>query len=91
MLILPQSETEALLEARLNALGVQIDRGVALVSFEDHEDHIEAKIVNGEGKEVNLEAQFLVGADGANSLVRKRWAYRLKGLVTSGTPFWVTL
>lgn len=77
VLILPQAETETLLEATLNTFGVQVERGVALSSFDDHGDYVEGKIVNGEGREANLEARFLVGADGANSLVRR----------TLGLPF----
>lgn len=77
VLILPQFETETLLEAHLNTLGVQVERGVSLTGFEDHGNRIEAQVVSQEGKEGSLETRFLVGADGANSLVRQ----------TLGLPF----
>lgn len=77
VLILPQAETEALLEAHLNKLGVQIERGTNLTGFKDNEDHIEAHATVQDGEERRFRARYLVGADGANSLVRE----------TLGLPF----
>lgn len=76
VLILPQTETEALLEAQLNKLGVQVGRGAELTSFRDCEDHLEAHVKGRDGDEL-IRARYLVGADGASSLVRK----------TLGLPF----
>ena len=76
VLILPQAETEALLEAHLNNLGVQVERDAELIGFKDCEDHIEAYIKGRDGEEL-VRAGYLVGADGANSLVRE----------TLGLPF----
>lgn len=77
VLILPQSDTEMLLEAHLNTLGVEVERGVALTGFADYGNRIEAQVMDQEGREARLEAHFLIGADGANSLVRQ----------TLGLPF----
>ncbi len=77
VLILPQVETETLLETHLNSLGTQLERGRELMGFEVGEKCIEAQIKDQEGKTFCLEARYLIGADGANSLVRK----------TLGLPF----
>ena len=76
VLILPQVETETILEAHLNQLGVQVERGVTLTGFEDCGDRVEARTVSGD-QEHRISARFMVGADGANSLVRE----------TLGLPF----
>lgn len=69
VLILPQAETEALLEAHLNNLGVRVERGAELTGFRDCGDAVEARL-SRDGEEFSLRARYLVGADGANSLVR---------------------
>lgn len=77
VLILPQADTETLLEAHLNKLGIQIERGTKLTGFKDYEDHIEAHATAQDGEKRHFRAHYLVGADGANSLVRE----------TLGLPF----
>jgi 2-polyprenyl-6-methoxyphenol hydroxylase-like FAD-dependent oxidoreductase len=79
VLILPQAETEALLEAHLNKLGVQIERGTELTGFENYEDYVEARIKGRDGEEFHLRARYLVGADGANSLVRETLGLPFRG------------
>ncbi len=76
VLILPQAETDALLAAHLNKLGVQVGRGTELTGFEDHGDHIGARLKSWDGEQL-IKARYLVGADGASSLVRE----------TLGLPF----
>lgn len=70
-LILAQSETERLLEAKLNALGARLERGVTLTAFTEKEKGIEAKLQHADGTEEVLKVQWLAGCDGARSSVRK--------------------
>jgi 2-polyprenyl-6-methoxyphenol hydroxylase-like FAD-dependent oxidoreductase len=69
-LMLPQSETERLLEERLHALGVDVERRVELVSFKSNADGVEAQLRHADGREEAVSSDWLVGCDGAHSVVR---------------------
>ena len=64
-LIYPQDEHERLLLAKLEALGVRVERGIELESFEQHDDGVTARIAGAECR-----AAFVAGCDGAHSTVR---------------------
>jgi len=70
MLGLPQSETERILETRLNELGVSVDRGVRFEQLHQAPDGVTA-VVSRDGHHGELSARYLVGADGAHSRVRQ--------------------
>src|SRR6266511_2869652 len=69
VLDLPQSETEALLERRLNGLGVQVERRSELVTFEQDADGVTATVRSPAGEET-VRTPWLLGCDGAHSAVR---------------------
>lgn len=69
-LMLPQSDTERLLEAHLNALGVFVERSTELTSFSDTDGTVVSKIRKAGGPEQELQSAWLVGCDGAHSAVR---------------------
>lgn len=69
-LMLPQSETERLLEARLHGLGVDVERRVELATFTSGADGVEAVLRHAEGREEAVSVDWLVGCDGAHSAVR---------------------
>ena len=71
-LMLPQSETERLLEERLHGLGVKVERRVELVAFTSRGDGVEAVLRHADGHEEPVSADWLVGCDGAHSTVRHR-------------------
>ncbi len=71
ILILPQAETEALLERRLKEIDVEVERGRTLISFAETEDGVRGLVECFEGGTFEVETQYLVGADGAHSMVRK--------------------
>jgi len=69
-LMLPQSETERLLEDRLHGLGVAVEREVELATFSQTEGGVDAVLRRADGQEEAASAAWLVGCDGAHSLVR---------------------
>jgi len=70
-LMLPQSETERLLEEHLNRLGVKVERQVELARFTHHATGVSGVLQHADGREETCEAQWMVGCDGAHSAVRK--------------------
>ncbi|KAF4620929.1 hypothetical protein D9613_000933 [Agrocybe pediades] len=71
---LAQHLHEAILKEHLAALGVTVEGGTELRSFKDVGDHVDAEVVRHvDGKEViyHIETPYLVGMDGAHSVVRK--------------------
>jgi len=70
MLGLPQSETERILEIRLNEFGVHVERANRFVALHQAGDQVVAELcANGQATE--LHARHLIGADGAHSRVRR--------------------
>jgi 2-polyprenyl-6-methoxyphenol hydroxylase-like FAD-dependent oxidoreductase len=70
-LMLPQSETEHLLEERLRHLGVDVERRAELASFKSGADGVQAVLRHADGHEEAVSADWLVGCDGAHSAVRR--------------------
>jgi 2-polyprenyl-6-methoxyphenol hydroxylase-like FAD-dependent oxidoreductase len=68
--MLPQSEIERLLEARLNALGVRVERGVEMLRFAQGPGDVATIVHNADGSEEKIRCLWLVGCDGAHSAVR---------------------
>jgi 2-polyprenyl-6-methoxyphenol hydroxylase-like FAD-dependent oxidoreductase len=71
VLFLPQNQTEALLNEKMELLGVRSERGSELVSFTQQTHGVEAKIRHGDGREETVNARWLIGCDGAHSAVRQ--------------------
>jgi 2-polyprenyl-6-methoxyphenol hydroxylase-like FAD-dependent oxidoreductase len=69
--IFPQDEHEWLLIARLEGLGVSIERRTELVSFTDEGEHVTAFLRGPEGQDEVCEASYIAGCDGARSTVRE--------------------
>ena len=69
-LMLPQSDTERLLEQRLGAQGITVERRVELITFTQRDDGVEAVLRHADGREETVSAVWLVGCDGAHSAVR---------------------
>lgn len=70
VLILPQWETEALLEAHLNTLGVAVERGVHVSDVRQSEAGVEVDVEIG-GDIACIGAPYVIGCDGAHSVVRE--------------------
>ena len=71
MQIFPQDEHERLLIARLEALGVAVERRTELVNLVDRTDGVTARLRGSDGSEQDCQARYLAGCDGARSKVRE--------------------
>ncbi|MBV9232019.1 MAG: FAD-dependent monooxygenase [Chloroflexi bacterium] len=82
LLILPQSQTESILNARLADLGGTVERSCELLNIRQENDAVVA-IVNAAGSESGdveeIRARWLIGCDGARSRVRKVLAIPFEG------------
>src|ERR1700691_4429363 len=78
-LMLPQSETERLLDEHLNGLGVQVERSVELIQFPASADKVVSTLRHADGHEETLETAWLIGCDGAHSTVRHQLGMEFVG------------
>jgi len=70
LLMVPQDVTESVLARRLAALGGAIHRGVTAEAVEEKHGAVHARL-DDNGTPRNIEARYVVGADGMNSIVRQ--------------------
>jgi pentachlorophenol monooxygenase len=75
---IPQYETERVLAEELAMHGVVIERGLRLTAFEQEADRVTATL-SGHGGDSCLRCRYLIGADGAHSLVRKSLGLSFEG------------
>ena len=68
--LIPQSMTEKLLEERLLQLGATVRRKTELVAFEQNQNEVQCVLLDAEGARETVGAKYLVGCDGAHSVVR---------------------
>ncbi|MFC0844136.1 FAD-dependent monooxygenase [Streptomyces noboritoensis] len=76
---LPQYETERLLEEYLASLGTAIERGTELLSFTQDQDGVTAHLRTASGADEEVRVRYLIGCDGAHSLVRKGLGLTFEG------------
>ena len=79
VLFLPQNETEAILNEKMELLGVKTEREKELVSFTEDEGGVRAVLRDGKGKEETVRARWMVGCDGAHSTVRTQAGIKFEG------------
>jgi 2-polyprenyl-6-methoxyphenol hydroxylase-like FAD-dependent oxidoreductase len=70
-----QQETEAALAAHFASNGGVLERGKRLESLEQRDDGVTAKLASGE----TISAKWVVGCDGAHSVVRKQTGCTFEG------------
>ncbi len=71
VLIYPQDAHERLLVRHLEAAGVTVWRRTELAGFEEQEDCVRATLRRADGENLEVEARYLAGCDGARSFVRR--------------------
>lgn len=77
-LSIPQYETERILREELALRGVQVERGIRLTGFDQDANGVTATL-SSDGGEQTVHADYLVGADGAHSIVRKTLGLTFEG------------
>lgn len=79
LLFQQESKTERFLTDKLNQLGGSIERGVELIEFQDVGNRVELKLKHGDSREERTTASYLIGCDGAHSLVREHLKLGFEG------------
>ena len=69
-LMIPQSETERVLDEHLQSFGVHVERSAELVSFHQTDTAVTCTVHKPDVGEETLEASWLIACDGAHSTVR---------------------
>lgn len=80
ILMLPQHATEAILTDHIVRQGGTVERGVELVGLTQQAESVEAVLRHADGTEEQTSSSFLIGCDGAHSVVR-----HLLGVPFAGT------
>ncbi|MFH5230628.1 FAD-dependent monooxygenase [Antrihabitans spumae] len=75
---IPQYETERILAEQLPSLGIAVERGTQLTGFEQDADEVRAVLSSPDGEET-VRAKYLIGCDGAHSIVRKSLGLSFEG------------
>jgi 2-polyprenyl-6-methoxyphenol hydroxylase-like FAD-dependent oxidoreductase len=69
-LMLPQSDTERLLEEHLGRLGVRVERQSEVTGFTSDDSGVATMLRDAEGHEEAVPTEWLIGCDGPHSIVR---------------------
>jgi 2-polyprenyl-6-methoxyphenol hydroxylase-like FAD-dependent oxidoreductase len=78
-LMIPQSDTERLLEELLDQAGVRVQRRVELTAFSDGGDSVAAVLRHADGHEETVSTDYLIACDGAHSTVRHGLSMEFEG------------
>jgi 2-polyprenyl-6-methoxyphenol hydroxylase-like FAD-dependent oxidoreductase len=81
-IILPQSETEAILAKHLNSLGVNVEWQTQLQALEQGASGVTTHLLHSDGSKETFKTRWLIGCDGAHSTVR-----HLLQLPFEGSPY----
>src|SRR4051812_24073028 len=78
-LLLPQYKFQELLMRKVNEGKGEVRMGWKLVGYEETEESVDVTVEDGKGKREIVEAEYLIGADGARSYVRKLLGVAFEG------------
>ena len=80
LLTLSQDETQRILDQRLESLGVTVERSVIVTGARHEPDRVELHMQQGsDSRERTLAADWVVGCDGAHSVVRRSLGVAFEG------------
>ena len=79
MFLLPQSHTEAILVEDLSAHGVAVERDVKVTGLVQDADGVVTSGTRGDGRELAIRSAYVVGGDGAHSVVRQSQGFTFEG------------
>jgi 2-polyprenyl-6-methoxyphenol hydroxylase-like FAD-dependent oxidoreductase len=82
VLMVPQWEIEAILADELARQGVEIEHNIEVTGFTQSNDGVVVQAKDKSGGSLELHGSYLIGADGAHSIVRKTL-----GLTFLGAPY----
>lgn len=85
--MLGQDRHEQILREHLAKYGVTVELGTELVSFEQFPDHVVSRVIktySGQQSEESIDCQWLIGAEGAHSVVRKTLGLTFLGETRKG-------
>jgi len=78
-LMVPQSDTERVLDEFLNSLGIKVERTVELTKFTASDDKVASTLRHADGAEEIVETSWLIGCDGAHSTIRHQLGMEFHG------------
>jgi 2-polyprenyl-6-methoxyphenol hydroxylase-like FAD-dependent oxidoreductase len=87
ILVLPQGQTERILIEHLSQLGGAVERRTKLTALNRDETGVSATIADASGQERTVRAGWLVGCDGAHSVVRHQLGLPFEGAAYPETFF----
>jgi 2-polyprenyl-6-methoxyphenol hydroxylase-like FAD-dependent oxidoreductase len=79
-LMISQANTEEIMEEKLNEYGTAaVERGVTLEKLEEDSAGVTALLRNANGEKEEVKVRYVIGCDGAHSIVRKQASLRFEG------------
>lgn len=72
ILMLPQSETEKILEENLKELNHTVERSTELIDVQCNSDIVTSTLKSSDGHTETVTSHWLIACDGANSMVRQK-------------------
>lgn len=79
LLMLPQKDTEEILENRLGELGGAVERGVELTGLRQDADGVDAGLAHADRRHEHVRTSWLVASDGAHSRIRDELGLAFEG------------
>jgi 2-polyprenyl-6-methoxyphenol hydroxylase-like FAD-dependent oxidoreductase len=79
ILMLPQSDTERLLNERLEEFNCKVERPLELIDIQCDDNGVVSKIQHPDGHTETVMSDYLIACDGANSLSREKCGFHFSG------------